>query len=333
MPSNSSISARAWLILTGLFVGLVTLVRRDYPGLVEGLESVFRGSVYRPGTLLEYELADMTNALPRVGDVVSVPGVEGEYTITEKIEDEIVSGPAMNRPVIFIAHENDVTVSIKCRKIQHGSLEPEFEILNAWWSQTARIAQPLGYLRSPNCIVTKHMATASAASQINLVDELRSLIQSLQSLHASGYMFPQIRRENIMIYQSTGVARVTFAIDSAELPIRTRTLARVKGTTKSDDMYVGPSFTQVSTPRDNIENLVYVMIDALAVELPWRNLIMTVERFQALKQGDAIKEMIVFFEDQVTKEKEQFVKNRKFFAQNDIPDGFRQTLENLLREG
>jgi hypothetical protein len=243
--------------------------------------------------------------------------------------------------VIFIgSNAAEATISLKCRKIAQGSLEAEFEIIQGWWAQdpNARraIPEPIAFLKAPNCIATRHVRSTRAQelprnAEIEVIPHFVSLNQALDSLHAAGYMFPQIRHENIIMAHGPDV-RLMFALDSAELPIKSRIIPRESGRTKVADIYLAPSYSKLSTPRDNIENLVYVLIDLLFVDLPWSGTARYIAGRGDHNGDEGMRYAIMCVESSIAEEKEKFVSRNSFFAAHRIPDEFRQVLEDLAKE-
>jgi serine/threonine protein kinase len=152
-----------------------------------------------------------------------------------------------------------------------------------------------------------------------------SLLDRLESVHAAGFVHVDIHKRNIMVDGETGeVDLIDFGL--AVKITEHKSPAFV-------NLYLSSTVEQARSPLypvDDIERLVFVLLDCFYGPLPWISMMRMRESLdKKLREGPEVLALAAALEKRIWAAKSKLFADDEFFASRSIHPGFRRVLEYI----
>ncbi len=333
---------RAWLMFAAVIVGLVEYAHiGEYcPQLVAHLRSQLRMPPLITAGPREFEMADVSGALPIMGQILVLSN-----GVNVRIVSEVVCSDAdmcLSRRYEGLLVGTETSVSVECKAHDKaGLLRQKREVLQVASGLHSPSGFPkyIGELVSPNCIVTEFVGSdflgsmRGIAIRVDITGLVPALIKGLAALHAANYLYSDLLPKDLVLLgdHSDSLRMVFSPADLDRLPRGKETYANPLPRATSSSNYFSALAEQRDeplSPADDIERLMYVLIDLFYVDLPWQVHTM----YSAWLLFDDVSDNSAatgYLQDGIIIEKCSLRTDSRFFDRYQIPQAFRLTLEYL----
>lgn len=326
-----SLSNRALLFMAALVVGIVEYTKMgEYcPELVAHLRSQLRLPPLLTNGAIAFEMADVSTTFPEEGDTL---------TLSNRMTVRIMSTLASNVDLVaWRKFEGSLSPSgtpvvVECMSHdQAGRVKSMRDILSRL--PPDGFPRYIGYVAAQNCVVREFIPEANRNNHtlrrikqhVDIARLVPQLVRGLSSLHGAGYLYGNLLPEDVqLIEERGGTLRLVFSLSPFRLPQQEAPLH----TDPSADLYfcsISQHMRNPGSPGDDIERLMYVLIEMFYADLPWQ-LQTTYSTWLMLDEDGEATDLI---QGGIMNEKSVLKSDVHYFAQNRIPDAFRKTLEYI----
>ena len=336
MPSNVSIGVTALSLMA--IIGLVAWSQWSLP----------------KSSLPSLKSAAVANDVFEPGHVIRLP----ESCVGGAVRLNEILGKGRNS-IVFAATRLDnfggpSSIAVKLRSSMgdsDGQLSREFEVLSALNSTHSGFPRVYCHVPEKKILLmellkgykplTQYPLRSGPPETISIQSLTEKLISRLETVHKAGYVHVDVHRRNIMVNEETGgVALVDFGLAVAHAEKRNPTYI---------NLYLSGVHENAQLPMlpiDDIERLVYVLINQFYAPLPWSDLFRLRERIEAdvidalkarreLVMSGAIpsnpsrgfQAILKSIDTRVLAKKLELAKDLEFFVSKSIPLQFRTLLK------
>lgn len=152
-----------------------------------------------------------------------------------------------------------------------------------------------------------------------------SLLDRLESVHAAGFVHVDIHKRNIMVDGETG------EVDLIDFGLAVKITEH-----KSPlfvNLYLSSTVEQARSPLypvDDIERLMFVLLDCFYHPLPWISMMRMRESLdKKLREGPEVLALATALEELIWANKSELHANEEFFSSRNFHPGFRRVLEYI----